>query len=214
MRKQVILFLLPLLLMTSCRSYDEASVIKASTAAVSALKTTTATVYQLSVTGHLVQFDSFEPFTGAMLPADTLDKNSKSRSYIYHAPLRISVNNFYPTNGVDSNYSESDYAYYRIKSKLTNNNDVMTHMAFKTEGNNLVFSCEGLSAELTFFHVKTGAVDGNDVYDSIAVYGRYNIALVYNEEGLLTTETIQIRNGSSDSSKGVDLVTAYSYSAE
>ncbi|MFA6829117.1 MAG: hypothetical protein WCR67_00180 [Bacilli bacterium] len=226
MKKKSLLYFLPVLLLASCSasdpiipvydedstlicSYTETKSLKDSLEAVKNLAEVSTSSFETSIEGQIQSFNKFQEFSKKSIPSDDLANNLANRSKILRIPLRISETSFLPANICSDD--QTNYNYYRIKTKLTGENDPNTVLQFKKDGDDLVFFCEGLSKSIAFYSVLTYSTElTGDNYDSVELYGRFNITLRYNNEGLLTNERVYIPGTSGD--KRVDVTSTFTYS--
>ncbi len=218
--KKAILPLLPLLLLNSCATNPDAEdVLSRSQAFVSTLEESEDDHYEVAVTGHVLHFDTFdEPRArGYSVPTGALEGQDYGESYILHAPLRITKENFYPAAGVET--SSAVYTYGFIRERLTWQYDSRTSLCFTSDEDSMTFYVEGLSKNITFYNVVTMDDDpytpepDDPFVSSVSLYSRYDIFLTYNREGLLVEETIRTQDPiTSDFDKTVEATGTYTYS--
>ncbi len=209
LNKVIILLTIPLLSLASCNN-NNTDVLEASKEAVKNLQQVVSTKYSLTVTGNISIFDTFEdPEPSYDVPKGII--GDTGYSYILRTPLLLNEETYYPDDADLETVDTSQYGYFKITSRLLWEFDSKTSLRFETRDDNLVFSVEGLSKNLVFYHVLTDP--DNMLYSEVQIYARFDITLVYNSEGLLIEETIKSQNPLSDSKeKTVDVKTTYSYS--
>ncbi len=208
-KKALALFLLPLLLVSSCRGVDEEAELKESIAAVKEVTTYTSTKFSVVPAGNVSQFNyGFGPISSSYtLPADTAA--DFGISFLLHVPMVVTESNYYP-----SNYnSSSSCTYNTIKDILLDSGDPVSVMEFKKDGDNLVFYVENVSKNLVFYHVIVKSERDDIEYSKVQVYSRFHIELTYNKSGLLISETVNNSKSlnTNDANKNVDIKAVYTY---
>lgn len=208
--KKSALFLLPVLLLASCSSYNEKAVIASSKEAVAAVTTTDKTKYTVKPEGHVLQFNTFINWEDKTydVPSGVVEGEELNlgRSHALRAPIRLTAENYYPS---DDNYYS--YGYGLLKEYLASDIDAKHFLQFKKDGDNLVFYSNKVSKEGWFYNVDVG---NGSKKKPVTVYSRFNYVLTYNKEGLLMTEQIQSTNLNIDSAEmTVDYRVTYTYNA-
>lgn len=209
MKKISLLLLLPsLALLGSCSSSDPEAVLNEAKEAVNQLAEPTVESYTLEVSGHITSFDQFEESSTYSVPSGEVSESGNS--YMIRSPIRLKASGFYPENPKDPSIDLSQYSYSKITSRLLWSGDTVTTMSFEKVDDDLHFYVSGVSKNLIFYHVLTD--QANNLYSQVQVYARYDISLVYNEEGLLIEETVKSQNPLSDEkAETVDIKTTYTY---
>ena len=211
MKKHTWLYI-PLLALSlvSCASDNSQEVIDASCEAIKGLQEVTSTNYTLEVTGHISRFDTFEPPASSYdVPTGVL--GDTGYSYIFRTPLLLNEETYYPEDISQQGLDTSQYGYFKITSRLLWTADSRTSLNFEKTDDSLVFSVQGLSKNLTFYHVLTD--EENMLYSNMQVYARFDISLTYNLQGLLIEEKIKSQTPLNNSiDQTVDVTTIYTYS--
>lgn len=219
MKKHLSLLLFPLLLLTSCGSFNEKEFIDGALEEIKTFEAVSSSTYTVEPKGHVIKFDSFVKWEGITfdVPTGEVTYNEETqetkidlgKSFAIGLPLRLNEKNFYPTKEGEA---DTPYAYGRFKYLLAYRSDPIHYMKYKTNEDSLIFYIEEVSKplEMNNVFVPNGPTNPRPV----KVNGRFNIEARYNHQGLLTYESIKTINAGKDpDERTVDYSVTYTYNA-
>lgn len=215
--KYLILPLVFVVSLVSCNTYQEQPVINEAKEAFKNVPGLDENLsYTLEPEGNVAGFSDFNTSRrkGTINKFNTPNGNY-GLSFFIHAPLKLSSFNIYPDDPSSVSKSELDnnYAYSKIKDRLTWSSDPNSHVFFKKDGEDYVFYTEGVSKRLTIYNVVTQNYDDEPYISSVVVYSRFNITLKYAADGTLTEENISnVKSLNHEVKNSVDIKASYTYS--
>ena len=209
--KKTQLLVLPLLLLCSCSSYDEAELIKRSMASIDKIEETTdIKTYSAKAEGHVLNFKKFfiDENDKKSIPSLELEDSGYvyGSSYALGAPIRLSKNSYYPKEGTD----DSQYSYSTLSYILNGNGDNLHHLEFEDKDDSLCFFVNNVSKELNIGKVDTDPE--GPTLKKMKLYARFNITLNYDKKGFLMDELIETVNvDTAAQDKSVSYHVTYAY---
>ena len=205
MKKSILLFLPALLFLSSCNSNLMIHTPEEVVEVVNSFTSATYSIYNYTITGNALGIEANRTSNDNVFIDDTYYEGETPTTYssrMLSLPFNIGGDDFYITN--ENGNVNSGCEYYSIYSKLVNTAGSITEMQTEfTSNGGIRFFSRNSDVTLTISSIYASA---------ITVNARFDIDIVYDNNGYLVSETVKSTNiGKQPYQYQIDLNCTYTY---